>query len=201
MPGGPSGLRFERARDRALTSIGVECMRARATAVEHSGDAWRVSTEEGTMLEAHAVVFATGGMLGGGLEYAPPQIIDASALPPFSRPPLRLSIGAPLVLGMQGRPLELPSSLFGLEPERIAWPFVRDGLLDRAGVLVDADGAGLGPAQNLYAAGELVADIPRAWLACLASGVRAGGSAARDALTAPPRSSGASRREAPATRP
>jgi glycerol-3-phosphate dehydrogenase subunit B len=201
MPGGPCGLRFERARDRALTSVGAIRVRARVNTVERAGDAWRVSTDEGMTWEADAVVLATGGLLGGGLEYAPSEIVRASALPPFARPPLRLTVTAPLVLGMRGRPLELPSSLFGVEPEGLAWPFVRDGLLDRAGVLVDRDGTGLGGPGRLYAAGEIVADAPRAWLASLASGVRAGSSAALDALTAPPRSPETSRREAPASRP
>jgi glycerol-3-phosphate dehydrogenase subunit B len=201
MPGGPSGLRFERARDRALGSVGVELVRARATKIERAGDAWRVSTDEGTTWEGDAVVLATGGLLGGGLEYAPSEHVEASALPPFARTPLRLTVSAPLVLGTQGRPLELPSSLFGVGPEALAWPFVRDGLLDRAGVLVDDDGAGLGAPGRLYAAGETVADAPRTWLASLASGVGAGSSAARDALTGPRRSAGASPREAPASRP
>jgi hypothetical protein len=185
MPGGPAGLRFENARDRALASEGVSRSRARAKGTKRTESRWLVATEEGATLEADAVVLATGGLLGGGLEYFPSESMPAAALPPCARTPLRFTLDAPLIVGENGLPLELPGSLFGVAPESLAWPFSRDALLERAGVLVDADGRvrafGDGP-RGLFASGELVADTARTWLAAFSSGVRAGAAAAREAL-------------------
>ncbi|HEX3771416.1 MAG TPA: FAD-dependent oxidoreductase [Polyangiaceae bacterium] len=173
LPGGPAGLRFENARDRAFAAAGIARVRER---VSHAGAAsgrWQVTTDEGTVHEARAVVLATGGLLGGGLEYAPPEV-GAPA-----RPPVRAGIDAPLVLGAHGRPLEAAGSQFGAEPERLAWPFVTDGPLERAGVLVDQDGACVDAPRGLFAAGEVLADAPRTWLHALTSGALAGAYAAR----------------------
>ena len=183
MPGGPSGLRFERARDRALSSASIERCRGRALRVERAGagagsGAWRVTTDDGQSIEADAVVLATGGLLGGGIEYAPSEAIPATTLPPGSRAPIRASLDAPLTLGAHGRPLEVPGSLFGLAPEQIAWPFAPDGLLARAGALVEGDGRCTGAPPGLFAAGELVADAPHTWLRALIDGANAGGAAA-----------------------
>ncbi|MGO9835384.1 MAG: FAD/NAD(P)-binding protein [Polyangiaceae bacterium] len=183
MPGGPSGLRFERGRDRALASAGVARVRERATKVGRAGGRWRVVTERGDTHEGDAVVLATGGLLGGGLEYAPSETMPASVLPPRARAPLRLAIDAPLALGSHGRLLEVPGSLFGVPPESLASPFAHDALFDRAGVLVDEHGAATGVTErDLFAAGEIVADEPRTWLGALCSGVRAGAAAARESL-------------------
>jgi glycerol-3-phosphate dehydrogenase subunit B len=182
MPAGPSGLRFERARDRALSSAGVHHVQARASRIEHAGagpgPSWRVTLQDGLSLDADAVVLATGGLLGGGIEYAPSETLVAAALPHRSTVPLRMSLEAPLELGAKGRPLEIPGSLFGLAPEQITWPFSPDGLLARAGVLVANGGRCVGAGAGLFAAGELVADAPRTWLRALIDGASAGWTAA-----------------------
>jgi len=179
-PGGPAGLRFERARDRALEAAGVERVRARASEVTRESDRWCVALDGGRTALADALVLATGGLIGGGIEYAPSEAMIASVLPPFARVPFRATVaiegGSPL--GMHGRPLELPGSLFGVAPESLAWPFAREAPMDRVGVLADADGR---VSPGLYAAGDLVADAPRTWLHALESGARAGTNAARDA--------------------
>jgi glycerol-3-phosphate dehydrogenase subunit B len=178
LPGGPSGLRFERARDRALALAGVVRVKDRAAKVERAGARWRVLTEGGHSHECDAVVLATGGLVGGGLEYVPSESIFASVLPPYARAPLRLTVEAPLVLGSHGRPLEAPGSLFGIPPESIASPFALDSLLDRAGVIVDANGSSAhATTSGLYAAGEVAADTPRTWLGAFCGGVRAGAAA------------------------
>jgi len=195
LPGGPSGLRFEAARDRAFAAAGIDRVRGRATSVARNGDGWRVATEasdDGASLESDAVVLAMGSLVGGGIEYAPAESIVASALPPFARRPFRLAVDAPLVLGAHGRPLELPSTLFGSAPESITWPWTRDALMDRVGVLADADGR---TESGLFVAGDLRADRPRAWLDVLATGVEAGAAAARAALT------GAARTRVPGAAP
>ncbi len=129
-------------------------------------------------------MLATGGLLAGGIEYAPSESVLASALPPFARVPFRLGLAleCSFALGARGRALELPGSLFGAAPESLAWPFVRDATMDRVGLLVAAEGR---VAAGLYAAGELVADAPRTWLQALESGARAGAAAAREIFGAP----------------
>jgi glycerol-3-phosphate dehydrogenase subunit B len=178
LPGGPSGLRFERARDRALRASGAVRARLRARRLYADHAVWRVETEEGTSFEAHAVVVATGGLIGGGIEYAPIEGMRTATPRATARPTFRLAIDSPLSIGAYGRPLDAPGSLFGVAPESTAHPFVRDAVADRAGVLAAHDGAARG-APGVFVAGEIVADAARGWLACLASGVRAGTAAAR----------------------
>lgn len=180
LPGGPSGLRFERARDRALAAVRVERITGRATSVVRSGGRWRVGFAEGRALEASAAVLAAGGLIGGGLAYTPGDAA-ASVLPPAARAPFQITLEVPAAtLGAYGRPLEIPGSLFGVPPESLAWPFAADALMDRVGVLVDPEGRA---AAGLYAAGEMVADAARTWLRALESGLRAGSAAAREVLT------------------
>jgi hypothetical protein len=163
---------------------------ARASAVERAGPAggpgWRIALEDGASLGADALVFATGGLLGGGIEYVPSETLLAAALPLRSSAPLRTSLDAPLELGAGGRPLEIPGSLFGLAPEQIAWPFSPNGLLARAGVLVSGEGRCVGAPPGLFAAGELVADAPRTWLRALIDGAIAGHAAAAATSEASP---------------
>jgi hypothetical protein len=190
LPGGPAGLRFERARDRAIRALGIHRLGARASRIEQLATGLRVHVEGGGRVEARTVILATGGLIGGGIEYAPSEAELATVLPAGGRPALRVTIYAPVSLGAGGQPLEIPGSLFGSAPEAIAAPFVRDALLDRVGVLVGADGAvsaappSTTAGRGIYAAGEVVADAARTWLGALASGVRAGSSAARHALMA-----------------
>jgi glycerol-3-phosphate dehydrogenase subunit B len=209
LPGGPAGLRFESARDRALRAHGVRRVRARALRVEDVGPWLRVHLDGGGCVDARAVVLAAGGLVGGGIAYAPSEATLATALPPCARPPVRSTIDAPVSIGVDGRPLELPGSLFGAAPEAIAAPFVRDALLERADVLVGDDGAvrpgpdldANGEGRGLYAAGEIVADAPRTWLGALTGGTLAGSAAARHALTATSAARAPSPDEAPASPP
>ena len=181
LPGGPSGLRFERARDRALASAGVQRRRARASGLTRDGHAsWQVRDDEGAIADCYAVILACGGLIGGGIEYCPAEAVVASALPPFARPPFRLTIEAPVTLGAHGAPLQMPSSLFGDTLEDVSWPFAREPLIDRLGIVTDDEGRA---APGIYAAGEARADRPRTWLDALQTGATAGAAAARDAAT------------------
>jgi glycerol-3-phosphate dehydrogenase subunit B len=183
-PGGPAGLRFERARDRALSSVGALRVAGRASTIEARGEIWRVTTEDGEVLSAYAVVVATGGLIGGGMAYAPSEAILATALPSHVSPAMRLTLNAPLTIGARGRLLDTPGSLFGFAPESLARPFSRDSLLETAGVLVPGPEAGAtGSPPGLFAAGDIVADTPRTWLGALSQGARAGAWAAHVALS------------------
>lgn len=168
-----AGRRFERAQERALTRAGVVSRRGwvRRVAV---GSPWTVELEDGDAIEASAVVLATGGLVGGGLAYDPSEADVAGEVPGQARPMFRMGLEAPGVLGAGGRPLELPGSLFGVPPESIAWPFAKDPLMDRVGLLVDAACGVQGAPGGLLACGDLVADRPRTWLEAWRSGVRAG---------------------------
>jgi glycerol-3-phosphate dehydrogenase subunit B len=198
LPGGPSGLRFERARDRALHACGAIRARLRARRLYVDDAVWRVETEEGTFFEAEAVVVATGGLIGGGIEYAPIEAMRTETPWATARPTLRLAIDSPLLVGAHGRPLDAPGSLFGAAPESTTHPFVRDAIADRAGVLAAPDGAARG-APGVFVAGEVVADAARGWLTSLTSGVRAGTAAAR--FTAASASGPRSPDARPASRP
>jgi glycerol-3-phosphate dehydrogenase subunit B len=175
-PGGPSGLRFERSRARALADAGVVVIHARARAIKAAETRWVAECEDGRPIDGDAIVLAMGGLLGGGIEYAPSEAIFATALPPLARAPFRLTIDAPVTLGAWDRPLDVPSSLFGVPPESIAWPFVPDPFFDRVGILTGADGRA---AAGLFVGGELMADAPHALLAAVESGTVAGMAAAR----------------------
>ena len=176
-----AGLRFERARDRATAAALVEVARERVTTIATSDAGWTIAFESGATWTTDAVVLATGGLVGGGVAYEPSASIFATAVPPYARPTFRCVIDAPVTVGARGRPLELPGSLFGAPPESVAWPFGDDALADRVGLLTSADLRATGAPAGLYACGELVADLPRAWLASFVSGVRAGAAAAMHA--------------------
>jgi hypothetical protein len=185
-PGGPAGLRFESARDRALSSARTVKVMARASSVERYGETWRVTTDDGQVLQAYSVVFATGGLIGGGMAYAPSEALLATALPPHVRPPLQLTLNAPVRLGARGRLLEAPGSLFGFAPEALARPFARDSLVESAGILAEGLESGQpreGRPRGLFAAGDIVADAARAWLGALSQGAQAGADAAQSALS------------------
>jgi hypothetical protein len=140
---------------------------------------WRATLESGDSLEdSDSVVVATGGLVGGGLEYCPGEAILSTELPPSARVPVRATVDGPLLIGVRGVPLGSPSSLFGAAPESHAWPFARESLLERAGILVDDGGRVRGAPRGLFAAGDVAADRPRTWLIALSSGARAGALAA-----------------------
>lgn len=169
----PSGRRFDAARDRALSSAHVDAIDGwckRIVREEHL----TIELEEGDAIDADAVVLAIGGLLGGGIVYEPAEGILATAVPPYPRRVFACSVDAPVTIGSEGKELLVPGSMFGLSAEQIAWPFVRDPLTERVGVLTEGERA----SERIFAAGDVLADRPRTWLAALASGARAGTAAA-----------------------
>ncbi len=145
-PGGVAGARFELRRDAALAAAGVSVLCARATQVRDAGDHVVVTLEDGTRSEARAVIFALGGVAGGGVELVRSR--DGALR-------FALSLDAPLELWLDGEALDAGSSRWGPS-------FVRRGLsaLERVGIACDAAGRIAGSAR-LFACGDVASDRPR----------------------------------------
>ncbi len=172
-PGGVAGLRFETARDDLLMRI--DAKRASGRAIRVTSDApapsaVRVELESGETIDADAAVLALGGLVGGGIEFAPYR-------------PFALSLSSPAVLALRGVPLVPSGSPHGAPFEAFAWSghhaaagFERVGAwIDENGHLRAADGT---PRAGLFAAGDAVADAPRTLIDAIRSGVIAGRNAA-----------------------
>lgn len=160
---GPCGARFERARDRCFAATAIETVPGRVKQIEARSrdDAPKyVALVEARRIEADVVIVATGGLLGGGLAYTP------GAAATFT-----LTYGAAVAIGHDGHPLVVPGSVFGAPPESLVWPHEDSPLSERVGVLTRE---GLRAGDDIYAAGDAVADAPRTLLAAFASGTAAG---------------------------
>jgi glycerol-3-phosphate dehydrogenase subunit B len=171
-PAGPAGERFVHARDAALAKAGVVVTRARAASFARDDAGLFVTLENGDVIRASTLIVAIGGVAGGGILYTPSAAIAATALPPHPQPTFRASIGGPLVLGLHGRSLVVPGSMFGVPPEELGLPFGGTLALEDVGILASPS------ERSVLICGDAVADRPRTWLEALASGVRAGTSAA-----------------------
>jgi len=159
--GGPSGARFERARDRCLAAIDTIADRARRVKTNPVS----VVVGERT-IEADAIVLATGGLLGGGIAYTPP---------PPTRAAFTLTYEAPVDLGCDGRSLMMPGSIFGMPPEALVSLVspASSPLIERIGILRSE------PLRGIHVAGDAAADRPRTLLEAFVSGAAAGRAAAR----------------------
>jgi len=173
-PGGVAGLRFETARDELLRRMDATCVSTWAARVTSNGGVpapLRIELESGDAIDADAAVLTIGGLVGGGIHFAPHR-------------PFALSLACPAVLAMRGEPLVTSGSPHGAPFEAFAWSGQRAAAgLERVGIWVDesgrlraADGSRSG---TLYAAGDAVADAPRTLLDAVRSGLIAGRSAAR----------------------
>lgn len=172
---GPAGFRFAAARDRAFAEARVRTVAGFVHSVVEGTDFVIIELEDGATIETRACVLATGGLVGGGLRYEPSDAMESAEYPLEARPYARASI-ADVPVGVRGRLLGAPGSLFGVAPEAIAWPFVENADLERVGVLVDDDGRVRG-SKRLFACGELVADRLRTWFEAARSGAIAARSA------------------------
>jgi hypothetical protein len=173
--GGPSGARFERARDRSLQNACIEVREGVARRVASNEGGCTVLLEEGGRLHADAVVLATGGVLAGGIDYTPGDAAAARAVPPPSRAPFALSYDAPVSLGRRGHRLVVPGSVFGVAPESLSWPDDPSPGLETVGILVDSRWRA---ATRIFACGDAVEGRPRTLLAALSTGAAAGRAAA-----------------------
>lgn len=173
--GGPAGARFESARTRLLTSLGLELRRGRAVKVWKRGSGWAVTLEAdvnaGTPsveLEGSAVVLATGGVAAGGIELG--------WEPGHGARGFQLAYSAPVLLALDGEFLASAGSMFGPNLEHAGLT-----VLERVGVAVSDEGEARGDAasRGLFAAGDAVAGRARTVLGAVLDGLRAGARAAR----------------------
>jgi glycerol-3-phosphate dehydrogenase subunit B len=169
-PGGPAGFRFEAARDAWLGRSRVNVRRGMVQSLRRTEQGFEVSIGvaaggserlEPAPLE---VVLACGGVAGGGIRFLAGGGADSRS---FS---LSLAVSArdaavlPLRLG--GREVTLESGVLGADLQSLG-----RGALERVGVL--ADEAQRTTIPGLYAAGDVVADRPRAALEAIYSGIAA----------------------------
>lgn len=170
---GSAGCRFERARDALLERLGVQCTAGWVERVEQVGASRpRLVLRGGEPLTCDLVVLATGGLIGGGVRYAPPEHGAPAEGPRKVRASLALSPaveGARLSFGGDHGPA---SSTLGPVLDQTAWPRgPEDGALERAGVLVDHRAR---VAPGVLAAGDVVFGARRTLLTAVASGLAAG---------------------------
>ncbi len=173
---GTAGARFERARDALLDKLGARVVAGWVTRVEGGAAKPRVVLRAGEPLACDVVVLATGGLIGGGVRYAPPEYGAPAEGAKAVRPPLTLSpevAGAHLSFGGDHGPA---SSTQGPVLDERAWPRgPEDGALERCGVWVDERGH---LAKKVLAAGDVVFGGRRTVLRAVASGLAAGRAAA-----------------------
>ena len=165
--GGAAGHRWEVARATFLVSLGIELHDVSVECITREGEKWSVRGtmcgDDGAALwqseTTDAVVLATGGLVGGGLQATG----GGSGISGFSLCP-----SAPLPLELDG---------VQLDPGPRDWEFDRLGVsvLDRIGCSSQSRRA-----PGLFAAGELVAGLSRTALASAASGLLAAHRAAQD---------------------
>jgi glycerol-3-phosphate dehydrogenase subunit B len=175
LPGGAAGDRFRCARDRMLEELGVEVVRARAERLNFAGGLWEVelaSTDSHTtqVLTAAALVVGVGGLVSGGIELVPPGARGRA---------FRLSLDAPVELGVDGAALDTVCSLHGPALDRLG-----PSVLDRVGVLTER--SSVRGARQLFAAGACMADRPRTVLEAVESGIAAARAVLRRSARPPP---------------
>lgn len=173
--GGAVGLRYEAARDRLLSHVGVAIDRLRVTAIEPGAET-TVTLADGDRVTADAVVVAIGGLASGGVIYDPPEYRAGPQYPDAGGQAFRLSVAlGGVAIQAGGRHLDVVGSLHGPPLEATAWPRdVDPGFLEAVGVRT----VGLEIAPRVFAAGDVVADKPRTILQAAFHGIHAGAAAA-----------------------
>jgi glycerol-3-phosphate dehydrogenase subunit B len=178
-PGGPAGFRFEAARDAWLARSGVRARRGTVVDIQQSKQGlavWIASADgkhEPLEPAPSEVVLAIGGVAGGGVRFlagtgaaGTPRTPNGSESRSFS---LSLRVAGergPLSLRLDGREVSLESGALGVDLQSLG-----RGALERVGVLVD--GTQLTAVANVWAAGDVVADRPRAGLEAIYAGIAA----------------------------
>lgn len=178
--GSSAGLRFEAARKRMLDALRVEVIEDHARSIVVSGDAVKVGlSRSDTLLSGDFVVLATGGVVSGGIVYAPPEHAAGDDLPPRGAVPYALSVDAPVALGASSGRMDVVASIHGPELDTSTWSRdARPSVLEDIGVLAPKGIA----ARLVLAAGDVVAGKPRTLLEAVISGLHAGNEAHRPAI-------------------
>jgi glycerol-3-phosphate dehydrogenase subunit B len=180
-PGGPAGFRFEAARDAwlARSSGRVEVRRGTVLDVQQSkrGLAVWMTAGDGKHepLEPapSELVLAVGGVAGGGVRFLAGPAVEGTPRTPSGADSRSFSLSlrvagerGPLALRLDGREVSLESGALGVDLQSLG-----RGALERVGVL--ADGTQLTTVANVWAAGDVVADRPRAGLEAIYAGIAA----------------------------
>jgi hypothetical protein len=160
LPGGVAGARFERARDRLFEQLGLRSILGRGDRVEPRTSGVRVIASsaggaEPEVLEADAVIVATGGLVGGGLSAVAAELVPGAVAfePSIDLPGAELAIGDALdaVLGCD----------VGADFQ----------LLERVGIRTD--GPAVRGLARVFAAGDVRHGLGRTVFAALQSGIDA----------------------------
>ncbi len=168
--GSAAGLRFEAARDRLLASLRAEVVTDRVKALRTEGGRVTVTLLRGGPITVDAVVLASGGLVGGGIVYAPPEHEAGDDLPSQGAVPYRLSVDMAVSFSAGARQLDVVASMQGPELDVTAWPTAaRSGVLEAVGVQCTEGRL----APGVTAAGDVVAGRPRTLLEAVAQGLRA----------------------------
>lgn len=172
---GPAGLRFEAARTRLLTDIGVVLEHAMVERIDNTTSEIKVQLAGGEEVVTDAVVLAIGGVAAGGIIYDPPEQWAGQDMPAAGGRAFRLSLELPVELAWGDKTLDVVSSIHGPPLDEVAWPIDADpSLLESVGIGCD----GLLAADGVFAAGDVMAAKPRTVLQAAFSGIRAGAAAA-----------------------
>lgn len=169
----PFGARFDAAAARLLDASSVDRRGARVASVEARTGEVRLAS--GEVLGCDAVVLATGGLIGGGLELSR-AVEGGRAEAPFVAP-----LASGVALAAFGEPLDSISTPWGLALDEMG----RDGrdVFAAVGLATLEDGRARGrdgrAVERLFVAGDARADRPRTLLEAVASGLVAGEAAAR----------------------
>jgi glycerol-3-phosphate dehydrogenase subunit B len=168
--GSAAGLRFDAARKRLLAKLAIEVVRDRAVAVEIDDQVKVTLERDPKPHRAESVVLAIGGLVGGGLVYAPPETGAAADIAERCGASFSLSLEAPVELegaGVTG----VTSSMHGPELDRVAWPVeARPGFLESVGIRC----TGTRARERISVAGDARAGRPRTVLEAITSGIEAG---------------------------
>ena len=173
---GVAGSRFARARRDWCARAGVSLIAERAVRIEARNQGAEVLLESGVKIEADAVILASGGLIGRGVVWSPPDAQGWNGEPGARLAGFTLSLEAPVRLGLRGEPLRRSGSPEGALFAAHAWSGdATSAGIERIGILADPGGRALGtdgaPLEWLFAAGDLVADAPRTMLQAIGSGL------------------------------
>ncbi len=170
VPGGAAGARFEHARDRLLTDLGIEAASAQVLRLEPRFSGWTVHYRPldaplaggpAETREVDAVVLATGGLAGGG-------VLLPKALGEERRAEAAaLSLDVAVMFRLAGKVYDGASSLHGPD-------FEVGGAVGLERLGVAAEGVRAAGQTGLFVAGDVIADRPRTALEAARSGIAAG---------------------------